>query len=1072
MNRHQLRRPVHRPFLSALATVCSLAFAATLPAETVVTGDVTPSLPWGPGIYAYVGNTGSGTLIVSAGSELASSFGYLGYESGARGAATVTGAGSWWSSKYGLEVGHHGGGTLRVEDGGLVSSGWGYLGYSAGSIGAATITGTGSQWSNDRFLYVGCGGSGTLTVANGGQVTTGTLLGSLGDLRGDGVVAAAGAVLDTDLQFDASHAAQNVFSFGSGGTLTVTPATGGYLGAGYKSIGSLTIADGVGVCGSSGYLGYWPGSSGNATVAGADSIWRNSGTVYVGLSGNGALRVEAGGAVTSEWGYVGSESGATGEVIVSGPGSRWDNKQWNGGYSSLYLHIGHEGTGSLRVEDGGYVRSSSSRLGGETGSTGEATVTGLNSGWFNSGDFYVGERGSGTFRVADGGGVGSGNAYLGSASGATGHATITGTGSHWNNTGELYVGRYGSGTLTVEDGGQVTTGALYASFADLYGDGTITASGAVLDVNLRFDASRPTQNVLSFGSGGTLTVTPTSTRVLGAGHKGQGSLTIADGVAISGSSGHLGYDGGATGETTVTGPGSQWNSSSALYVGNRGRGTLRVEAGALVSNGYGYVGYDSGATGEATITGPSSQWQSGGYLYVGREGSGTLRIEDGGQVGCRWGYLAYGADATGTATVSGTNSRWDVGSVLYVGDEGAGTLRVEDGGQVSCLWSYLGYESGATGSATIIGDGSRWDISSNIYVGYEGSGTLTVDNGAQVTASSLFASLDDLHGDGTITVSEGAVLDADIRFDAYQPTQNVFSFGSGGTLTVTTAGGKLGAGYKGRGILTIADGVAVSSYESYLGYWPDSSGDATVTGPGSQWISDNRFNIGYYGSGTLRVEDGGRVSSIIAWLGLQRGSTGDATITGAASQWNNSSDLTVSRGTLAITAGGLVTVGGTLSIGYDCVVNMATGGMLALGGEAGDSLAQFVGLVEGTGAFRYWDDDLADWAPITDATYGDDYTLEYLTTGDLAGYTLLTVGTPGDFNGDGVVDAADYSVWRDGLGAIYTEADYQIWKTHFGQTAGGGLLSDYPVPEPSTMVLLLFAALATFGRRVAGRRFA
>ncbi len=65
--------------------------------------------------------------------------------------------------------------------------------------------------------------------------------------------------------------------------------------------------------------------------------------------------------------------------------------------------------------------------------------------------------------------------------------------------------------------------------------------------------------------------------------------------------------------------------------------------------------------------------------------------------------------------------------------------------------------------------------------------------------------------------------------------------------------------------------------------------------------------------------------------------------------------------------------------------------MLALRGDADDSLTQFLGLVVGPGGIRYWDDGLADWAVLTGATPGIDYTLEYLTTGELAGYTLLTV---------------------------------------------------------------------------------
>jgi hypothetical protein len=34
---------------------------------------------------------------------------------------------------------------------------------------------------------------------------------------------------------------------------------------------------------------------------------------------------------------------------------------------------------------------------------------------------------------------------------------------------------------------------------------------------------------------------------------------------------------------------------------------------------------------------------------------------------------------------------------------------------------------------------------------------------------------------------------------------------------------------------------------------------------------------------------------------------------------------------------------------------------------------------------------------------------------------------PGDFNHDGTVDAADYVVWRKGLGTIYSQDDYEVF---------------------------------------------
>ena len=73
---------------------------------------------------------------------------------------------------------------------------------------------------------------------------------------------------------------------------------------------------------------------------------------------------------------------------------------------------------------------------------------------------------------------------------------------------------------------------------------------------------------------------------------------------------------------------------------------------------------------------------------------------------------------------------------------------------------------------------------------------------------------------------------------------------------------------------------------------------------------------------------------------------------------------------------------------------MATGGVLALNGRADGSLTDFLGLVDGTDAIRYWDESISGWADITGATYGQDYTLNYITEGDLAGYTALIIPEP------------------------------------------------------------------------------
>jgi hypothetical protein len=86
---------------------------------------------------------------------------------------------------------------------------------------------------------------------------------------------------------------------------------------------------------------------------------------------------------------------------------------------------------------------------------------------------------------------------------------------------------------------------------------------------------------------------------------------------------------------------------------------------------------------------------------------------------------------------------------------------------------------------------------------------------------------------------------------------------------------------------------------------------------------------------------------------------------------------------------------------------------------------------------------------------------------------------PGDFNADGTVDAADYTIWRDGLGSTYTADQYDDWKDNFGNTLNSGAGSSASgsaggffgaVPEPKTVTLLFFAALLAAPRTIRSSR--
>ena len=79
-----------------------------------------------------------------------------------------------------------------------------------------------------------------------------------------------------------------------------------------------------------------------------------------------------------------------------------------------------------------------------------------------------------------------------------------------------------------------------------------------------------------------------------------------------------------------------------------------------------------------------------------------------------------------------------------------------------------------------------------------------------------------------------------------------------------------------------------------------------------------------------------------------------------------------------------------------------------------------------------------------------------------------------DYNSDGIVNTADYTIWRDSFGqtgvslaadgngdGVVSDADYTVWKNNFGAISvagsGAGASATAAVPEPGSGILLLVA---------------
>ncbi len=766
---------------------------------------------------------------------------------------------------------------------------------------------------------------------------------------------------------------------------------------GVSGSGSLTIRDGGTASTESAYIGRESGSIGLVTISGAGATWTNSGTVWLGEYGSGTLSIWEGGTVSSDRCDIGWKSGSVGLVTVAGAGATWT--------TSRGLGVGVRGNGTLDIDAGGTVSNRYVQVGHESGSAGVVTVSGLGATWTSLGSMSIGTAGSGVLEVTDGGIVNVPLGIIGNSGGSTGEVTISGIGSTLNNSKRLLIGSRGDGILNIADGGLVMvseetrvavepgssgslgfdngaliTGGLWVSPDDMSGTGTIDTTGLVSDLDLVFDAARgPTQTLVLNGPGRNITVNLNAdgSGPLGAGYSGSGSMHISDGVSVRSAAGSLGQHLGSSGVATVSGAGSVWrNSGEDFHVGYSGDGRLNIVDGGLVEVTYEtQMAVNDGSSGEIHFD--SGTLTTGGFVGASDNLTGTGVVNTTGLLTDLDLVFDSSRGPVQTLTLNGPgrnitiNLDADGSASMGAGYSGSGAMRISGGVTVQSTYGVLGYHSGSTGAATINGSGSSWTSSAVAVIGYRGDGTLDIAGGGAVGSGYGYI--------GWYSGSTGAVTVS----------------GSGSNWTVSNG---LYVGYLGEGILEIGDGGSVNSRSARIASGTGSSGAVTVSGSGSIWTNSSYILVGGQGRGRLNITNGGVVRSEEGSVGTFGYSSGAVTVSGSGSTWTNSSGLKVgeiSPGVLDITDGGLVSVGGVLTIDRygtgDSFINMASGGMLALFGDADDSLGSFLALIEGTDDIRYWDDSVSDWAPITSAAPGEDYTLVYLTEGDLDGYTVLTV---------------------------------------------------------------------------------
>jgi T5SS/PEP-CTERM-associated repeat protein len=280
----------------------------------------------------------------------------------------------------------------------------------------------------------------------------------------------------------------------------------------------------------------------------------------------------------------------------------------------------------------------------------------------------------------------------------------------------------------------------------------------------------------------------------------------------------------------------------------------------------------------------------------------------------------------------------------------------------------------------------------------------------------------------------------------------------------------LGIGYDNsdRGELIIENGASVTSRRGVIGFADYSQGMATVTGEGSTWtvandIELNRSTIGFPTPirNLLKVENGGRVTVgghvEIYSLGIVAGDGGTIVgdvlnITGvvAPGVLTIDGDYTQEIGSLLIDLAGT-----TPGAEYDRLIvtgDAALGGWLevSLIDEFMPSIGSSFDILDSASTSRAFTHLLLP--PLASGSWD---TRQLYTTG-----VISVIETTGDYNDDGVVDSADYVVWRKDPSRLQSE--YDAWRANFGRTTTIASGSEFgaTVPEPASPLLYL-AALAT-----------
>ena len=669
-------------------------------------------------------------------------------------------------------------------------------------------------------------------------------------------------------------------------------------------------------------------------------------------------------------------------------------------------------------------------------------------------DLAVGNTATGELLASHGGIVSNRDGIVGNSSGATGSITVTGSGSTWNNSRSLLLGILGSGILTIENGGSVNND-----------DGFLSSNaGAVGIATVRGVES-----------------TWTNREALWIGVRGSsGELHVNDGATVTSKDGIIGYNIGSSGVAVVNGSGSFWDVSQSLLVGVSGSGALTVEDQGRVASHNGFIGANPSSSGIATVRGPDSEWAMTGNLVIADAGQGTLNVEDGGKaaianqlklntnaiVNITSGALRFGdIDAADGSLNFASGIVHDTNSLNLAADDGLDGLRHLTDGKTLRVDGTLTLNAPVELKRGVLQVGSLINVPNLIW----DRGTLELLGGnttedIDIPFQSLLTGTGIISGRVTAVATSSIIATGPLSLGSSTDSNGFYANGdldvNDQTVTLVDAndavldsGAFVDLGTAGTGTLVSSNGLSLDFGGNIVGYGTiDTPNDSTTP----------LINNGHVAGNSMAepVTLTGYVKGV--------GSCDNCNITGTDAP--GFSTATVNRGSIKYN--------GTLEIeiasgeNYDRIHHVLSSGVADLGGtldvqltsgftpSAGDTF-EIITAIEVRDTFG---------SVALPSLAGN---LQWILDYDIDAVSLA-VTVAGDFSGDGVIDAADYTVWADSFGAtghgsagdgngdgVVNELDYDVWQTNYGLNtplATAGLPTSVPEPTSIQLLVLLVAS--------------